>query len=364
MQTYLVGGAVRDQLLGLEPHERDWVVVGATPQQLQQLGFQQVGKDFPVFLHPKTREEYALARTERKSGNGYKGFEVHFNPSVTLTDDLVRRDLTINAIAEDSAGHLIDPFNGRKDIQQRILRHVSSAFAEDPLRVLRIARFWARFDYLGFTIAAETQQLLQQMVASGELQHLTPERVWKEWEKSLTTRSPQKFLELLVELNATEDVLPQLKVTGQQLEQLQNVAAASGDTQLRFASIFIGQPDDFQLTAFCQHLAIPNRYREAADLALQHQRLLNKPVPTSSEYFSLLNAIDYWRRPHRLIQFLNLRAALLQQTDTEAAESVKDAAAKAAAVDAGQILTQGFKGRAIGEELSRQRQLIFEQALA
>ncbi|WP_404399841.1 multifunctional CCA tRNA nucleotidyl transferase/2'3'-cyclic phosphodiesterase/2'nucleotidase/phosphatase [Idiomarina seosinensis] len=364
MQTYLVGGAVRDKLLGFEPHERDWVVVGATPGHMQEQGFQQVGKDFPVFLHPDTGEEYALARTERKSGSGYKGFDVHFDPSVTLADDLIRRDLTINAIAEDEEGHLIDPFDGRRDIQQRVLRHVSEAFTEDPLRVLRIARFWARFHCLGFSIAEQTKELLQQMVTSGELRHLTPERVWKEWEKSLTTPEPHKFLELLNQLNATEDVLPQLKVSQQQLTLLAKMSRASDDTELRFASVFIGQPDDFNLSVFCQRLAIPNRYRHAAELAFQYQLLLSKAKLSSSEYFDLLQAIDYWRRPHRLTQFLTLRFTLFLAPEKGFIEAVKTAAAEAASVGASEIVAKGFSGKAIGAELARQRRQVFEQKLA
>ncbi|MGL4984715.1 MAG: multifunctional CCA tRNA nucleotidyl transferase/2'3'-cyclic phosphodiesterase/2'nucleotidase/phosphatase, partial [Plesiomonas sp.] len=178
MQVYLVGGAVRDQLLGLPIHERDWVVVGSTPEDMLAKGYQQVGKDFPVFLHPQSREEYALARTERKQGLGYTGFVCHAAPDVTLEQDLIRRDLTINAIAQHSDGTLIDPYNGQRDLTQRLLRHISPAFSEDPLRVLRIARFAARFADFGFQIAPETQQLMRTMVAAGELNHLTPERVW------------------------------------------------------------------------------------------------------------------------------------------------------------------------------------------
>ena len=189
MQRYLVGGAVRDSLLGYPFHERDWVVVGATPEQMLALGYQQVGKDFPVFLHPDTKEEHALARTERKSGKGYTGFSVYAAPDVTLEQDLLRRDLTINAIAQADDGSLVDPFHGADDLKQKILRHVSDAFAEDPLRVLRVARFYARYAHLGFTVAPQTKQLMQQL--SSELDTLAAERVWQETAKALSEKTPQ-----------------------------------------------------------------------------------------------------------------------------------------------------------------------------
>ena len=190
MKTYLVGGAVRDQLLGLPVHERDWVVVGCMPTDLIKLGYQPVGRDFPVFLHPVTREEYALARTERKTGVGYYGFTCDFNPDVTLEDDLARRDLTINAMAMNEAGDLIDPYHGINDLHAKCLRHVSPAFIEDPVRVLRVARFAARFQQLGFTVAEETRVLMYTMVRRGELAHLVAERVWQEWQRSLTGTPP------------------------------------------------------------------------------------------------------------------------------------------------------------------------------
>lgn len=194
MKTYLVGGAVRDKLLDLPVKERDWVVVGATPEQMLQQGYMPIGKDFPVFLHPETKEEYALARTERKSGHGYAGFEFHTDVNVTLEQDLIRRDLTINAIAEDCDGTLIDPYHGQQDLKHGLLRHVSEAFTEDPVRVLRIARFNARFAELGFHVAPETEVLLKHMAQSGELNHLIAERVWAETCKALTEKYPSSFL--------------------------------------------------------------------------------------------------------------------------------------------------------------------------
>lgn len=210
MNTYLVGGAVRDKLLGLDVKDRDWVVVGADIDGMLAAGYQQVGSDFPVFLHPKTHEEYALARTERKSGKGYTGFVCDFTPDVTLEEDLQRRDLTVNAIAEAKDGTLIDPYHGQSDLQNRLLRHVSPAFIEDPLRVLRVARFAARFAHLGFTVAPETLSLMREIAESSELASLTAERVWKEWEKSLTYQHPEVFLQVLRDCGALAVVLPEI----------------------------------------------------------------------------------------------------------------------------------------------------------
>lgn len=210
MQTYLVGGAVRDELLGLAVKDRDWVVVGARPEELEAEGYQRVGADFPVFLHPHTKEEYALARTERKSGHGYTGFEVQFDPTVTLEDDLLRRDLTINAIAKSDSGELVDPYGGLADINNKQLRHISPAFREDPLRVLRVARFAARFASLGFEVATETRQLMRTMVDDGELQYLVHERVWQEMSRALLEPSPECFFRELRACGALKIILPEL----------------------------------------------------------------------------------------------------------------------------------------------------------
>ena len=210
MQTYLVGGAVRDARLNIATKDRDWVVVGSTPQQMLELGYQQVGADFPVFLHPQSKEEYALARTERKSGHGYAGFEVAFDASVSLEEDLLRRDLTINAMALSDDGTLIDPYGGEQDLNAGILRHVSDAFREDPLRVLRIARFAARFAHLGFTIAAETEALLGEMSQSGELEHLVAERVWAEMSRALSEPTPAEFFRVLKRVGALKVIFPEL----------------------------------------------------------------------------------------------------------------------------------------------------------
>ena len=211
-RTYLVGGAVRDELLGLDAAERDWVVVGSTPDEMLKRGFKQVGASFPVFLHPRTGEEYALARTEKKQGHGYHGFNVDFHPGVTLEEDLQRRDLTINAIARDEEGVLVDPYGGKRDLKHKVLRHVSSAFVEDPLRVIRVARFAARFAHLGFRVHESTLALMREITQSGELQHLAEERTWREIERSMQTGKPSAFVSVLRQCGALEVLLPEVNI--------------------------------------------------------------------------------------------------------------------------------------------------------
>jgi len=254
VKTYIVGGAVRDELLGLPVKDRDWVVVGATPEEMAARGFKPVGKDFPVFLHPATHEEYALARTERKSGRGYKGFNVHAAPDVTLEDDLRRRDLTINAIAKSEDGRLIDPFGGREDLKQGVLRHVSDAFAEDPVRILRVARFAARF---AFEIAPETMQLMRHMVSSGETDYLVPERVWQEFAKGLMEEQPQRMFEVLEACGLRERLLPELETQPEVL---------SGALAVRFALLCWALAED-EVETLCRRLRVPNEPRELALLA-------------------------------------------------------------------------------------------------
>ncbi len=254
MNVYLVGGAVRDALLGIKAGDRDWLVVGQTPEQLVAAGFTPVGSDFPVFLHPRTGEEYALARTERKTAPGYKGFVFHADSSVTLEQDLARRDFTINAIAQSEDGQLIDPYNGKRDLELRILRHVSPAFAEDPVRILRAARFMARFADLGFTIAPETLELMRQMVLDGEVNHLVPERVWQEIQSALRTKTPSAFLQTLRACGALAVILPEVNAlygvpqraefhpeidTGTHTEMVLDMAArlAPGDSIIGFAAL-------------------------------------------------------------------------------------------------------------------------------
>ncbi|MAC33387.1 MULTISPECIES: multifunctional CCA tRNA nucleotidyl transferase/2'3'-cyclic phosphodiesterase/2'nucleotidase/phosphatase [Idiomarina] len=369
MDVYLVGGAVRDKLLKLPVHERDWVVVGARAEELLNQGFQQVGKDFPVFLHPSTREEYALARTERKSGKGHTSFEVYASPDVTLEDDLARRDLTINAIAQSEGGEIVDPYNGVQDIKARKLRHVSEAFTEDPLRVLRVARFAARFAHLGFTVAEETEQLLRDMSASQELSHLVPERVWREWEKSLLTQTPAVFLALLKDIQALSQVLPGITADDSQLQRLQRTSAYSESATLRFASLFIEQATPESLKQFCRKLAIPNHYRDCALLARNHEYFITASVlPEKAQLTAILKNIDYWRRPEKLTQLLQLREAEFSQTKlsqniADQHEKLNSGAKEAAALNAQALQQQGYTGKALGDALHEQREQILAEAL-
>ncbi|MEM7280477.1 MAG: multifunctional CCA addition/repair protein [Pseudomonadota bacterium] len=339
MEIYLVGGAVRDQLLGQVPRERDWVVVGATPDDLLAKGFTQVGKDFPVFLHPKTQEEYALARIERKTGRGYGGFAVQADATVTLEQDLLRRDLTINAIAQTADGTLIDPYNGQEDINNRVLRHVSDAFVEDPLRVLRLARFAARFHQLGFSIAEETLLLLKAIVASGELDALVKERVWAETDKALSTNNPEVFFETLRECNALAVIFPEVERlwgvpqperwhpeidTG--VHTMMVVAAAaklSPDKEVRFAALThdLGKADTpkdilpnhrgheersvTRLNELCDRIGVPKSFRELGVLVARYHGLVHRAFELkATTILRLLNQTDAFRRPRRFAQFL------------------------------------------------------------
>lgn len=295
LKTYLVGGAVRDQLLGLPVQERDWVVVGATAKQMLDLGFSQVGKDFPVFLHPKTQEEYALARTERKQGRGYHGFTVHASKEVTLVEDLARRDLTINAIAQDENGQLVDPFNGQKDLEDRRLRHVSPAFVEDPLRVLRLARFAARF--ANFSVDEKTMALCQQMVHAGEVAHLTRERVWQEWQKVLLTDNPWRFIEVLVAAGAWAVIMPGCQQPSTDLQNLRRLAPQVKSTD-RFALLGLYLPLS-QWRQQLKMLALPKQIEELSTLV--HQLVANFDTAVSSE--DCLARLQQWDALRRVERF-------------------------------------------------------------
>ncbi|MGO4997979.1 multifunctional CCA addition/repair protein [Oceanisphaera sp. W20_SRM_FM3] len=378
MEIYLVGGAVRDALLGLPVVDRDYVVVGALPEQLLTLGYQQVGKDFPVFLHPKSKNEYALARTERKAGSGYTGFICDFGPDITLEEDLSRRDLTINAIAQDENGALYDPYGGQADIAARSLRHVSDAFNEDPLRVLRVARFAARFHDLGFTVADETQALMQQIAASGELSALTPERVWKETEKALACEQPQVFFEVLQSCGALKALYPeldklfsrQLQPTANQkphaLQALWHCTQLTADLVCRFAALTL-QLDVAALTDLCERSKVPTEHKELALLASRwHQRIhaLREPNRDNAEdILALFQETDSWRRPERFAQLL-----ICAQADWQASTAL-DASAEPypqrpqlwhwfqalQSITAGPFVAQGLKGPAIGEAIKQAR---------
>ncbi|HXI37260.1 MAG TPA: multifunctional CCA tRNA nucleotidyl transferase/2'3'-cyclic phosphodiesterase/2'nucleotidase/phosphatase [Burkholderiales bacterium] len=322
MKTYVVGGAVRDELLGLPVKDRDHVVVGATPDEMAKLGFKPVGKDFPVFLHPQTHEEYALARTERKSGRGYKGFAVYAAPDVTLEDDLRRRDLTINAMARAEDGALIDPFGGKKDLENKILRHVSEAFAEDPVRILRVARFAARF---GFKIADETMALMRTMVESGETDYLVPERVWQEFSKGLMEERPQRMFEVLEACGLRERLLPELETQPE---------ALSGSLAARFALLCWALAED-EVETLCRRLRVPNEPRELGLLASRNRAGLES-AKSPEELLELLKKTDAFRRPERFAELLEV--ARLQHADTGRIERAR---AAAAAIDAGAIAQRG-----------------------
>ena len=322
MQVYLVGGAVRDALLGLPVAERDWVVVGATPEEMEAGGFRAVGRDFPVFLHPETKEEHALARMERKTGPGYRGFSTEFSPRVTLAEDLQRRDLTVNAIAQAADGTLVDPYGGQADLRARILRHVSPAFSEDPLRVLRVARFAARFGSLGFTVAPETLALMKRMSAGDELTTLTPERLWRETERALAGSQPERYFAVLRSCGALERVLPELAALLQKSPQgamalaaLRAVTESGGEPPVRWA-VLAGELGSEQQQALNARLRTPNAYADLAALALRMATLLAAGHLSQERFLSLadnlmklLESSDALRRPERFQAWLRVYAA-------------------------------------------------------
>ncbi|MEI8054476.1 MAG: multifunctional CCA tRNA nucleotidyl transferase/2'3'-cyclic phosphodiesterase/2'nucleotidase/phosphatase [bacterium] len=297
MKIYLVGGAVRDQLLGLPVKERDWVVVGATPQEMLSLGFKKVGRDFPVFLHPKTHEEYALARTERKTGRGYTDFICYSDPSVTLEDDLKRRDLTINAIAQSPDGKIIDPYNGCRDLKKHILRHVSPAFAEDSVRILRVARFAARFN--DFKVHSQTNKLMQAMLVNGEVDALVPERVWQELQRALSENYPERFFTVLKNTLVLQKLFPEISAHFISVKRALICAVKlSEDVVVRFAAITYCLSSE-EVKYLCKKYKLPGSYKE---LSLLVNKLKNNLGKLSS--ITLLEHADAYRRPERFGQFL------------------------------------------------------------
>jgi tRNA nucleotidyltransferase (CCA-adding enzyme) len=397
MQIYLVGGAVRDKLLNRPVVDHDHVVVGAMPENLLALGYKPVGKDFPVFLHPRTGEEYALARTERKSGRGYHGFVFQADPTITLEQDLARRDLTINAIAADEHGALTDPYGGVRDIEARMLRHVSPAFVEDPVRVLRVARFAARFAPLGFAVAPETMTLMRQMVADGEVDHLVPERVWAETRKALGEPQPSAFLRVLRECGALAVLFPEVDAlygvpqraefhpeidTGVHVQMVLDAAAqlAPGDDVVGFCALThdlgkaLTPADEWPrhlghehrgvapLRALTTRLKVPTEHAALAELVCRehlnaHRAFELKPATV----LKLLGALDALRRPARLDTFLaaceaDKRGRLGHgDDDYPQAAYLRAARAAAAAVDAAGFVAQGLAGPAIGQAMERAR---------
>ncbi|CAI8794584.1 MULTISPECIES: multifunctional CCA addition/repair protein [unclassified Pseudomonas] len=396
MQIYKVGGAVRDRLLGKPVTDIDWVVVGASTEEMLAKGFRPVGADFPVFLHPRTGEEYALARTERKSGRGYGGFTFHASPEVTLEEDLIRRDLTINAMAEDDHGQLTDPYQGQRDLQARVLRHVSPAFAEDPLRVLRVARFAARYAALGFTVAPETLELMRQLSESGELQALTAERSWKEISRALMEEQPQVFIQVLRDCGALKVLLPEIDAlfgvpqpevhhpeidSGvHTLSVLHQAALHKQPLTVRWACLLhdlgkgLTPQDEWPRHIAHEHKglklikAVNNRFkapRDCQELALLvgeyhthgHRALELKP----STLLELLQSFDVYRRPQRFEEFIvacemDARGRKgLEQRSYPQADYLRGAATAARNVAVQPLLEQGFKGPELGEALKRER---------
>ncbi len=397
MKIYRVGGAVRDGLLGRTSSDVDFVVVGATPAQMLGEGYRPVGKDFPVFLHPHTNEEYALARTERKTAPGYHGFAFNADPSVTLEADLERRDLTINAMAEDADGRLVDPYGGARDLEARVLRHVSPAFAEDPVRVLRVARFLARFAPYGFSIADETMQLMRDMVAAGEVDHLVPERVWAETRKALSESTPSAFLRSLRECGALKILFPEIDAlygvpqraeyhpeidAGIHNEMVVDMAArlAPGDDLIGFCAMThdLGKaltPADelprhimheergvAPLQALAMRLRVPNEHAELGVLCCRLHLLAHRAFELRPQtLLGLIEKLDAFRKPARLEQFITVCAADkrgrlgMAESDYAQGDFLRAAFEAAVAVKAGEFVAAGLQGPAIAEAMRKQR---------
>ena len=411
MKVYLVGGALRDQLLGLPVKDRDWIVVGADPATLLSLGYQQVGKDFPVFLNPKTKEEYALARTERKAGAGYTGFICDFSSTITLEQDLIRRDLTINAMAQSEDGEIIDPYGGKQDLENRILRHISPAFSEDPLRVLRVARFAARYHSLGFKIASETLSLMTELAQSGELQHLTAERVWLETEKALNEKNPEIYFETLHKTDALRVLFPEIDAlygvpnpvkhhpevdsfihTMLVLKQAVNLTENNpilNQSAVRFAAIChdLGKaltpqnilPHHYgheqagikPTRSLCKRLKVPSYFQELAELTCEFHTHIHKAFELRAEtVITLFNRFDVWRKPQRFQEFLQVCLADtrgrtgFENKDYPQINYINQLLQTANEVDVQQVIADGFEKQEIRNELTKRRILAVKQTKA
>jgi tRNA nucleotidyltransferase (CCA-adding enzyme) len=395
MKIYLVGGAVRDYLLNRPVTEKDYVVVGATPEQMLAQGFKPVGQDFPVFLHPQTHAEYALARTERKVAPGYQGFQFHASPEVTLEEDLLRRDLTINAMAMDEGGTIVDPLGGQKDIQARQLRHVSEAFSEDPVRILRIARFYARFAEYGFTIAPATVRLMRAMVKNGEVDALVAERVWQEWQRALGEKNPEKFFQALRYCGALKKLIPELDLlygvpakpkyhpeidSGvHTCKVLQQAVQLSQDPQVRFAAVLhdlgkgltpVSQWPSHKghekqgvalVQQVCKRFKAPKDYAQLARLVTEFHGLCHRALELRpATIYDFLKQLDAFRRPQRFQQFL-----LACKADSQGrpgfehnaypqAQWLQDCVQAAQQVKVAELLDEGYKGPALGEQIRLQ----------
>ena len=367
MQIYLVGGAVRDKLLGLPVKERDWVVVGAQAQTLIARGYRQVGRDFPVFLHPDTQEEYALARTERKSGKGHQGFIVHSSPEVTLEQDLLRRDLTINAIAEDAGHQLIDPYDGLSDLKQHCLRHISPAFAEDPLRVFRVARFAARFHDLGFFIADETLQLMSQLCVGDELKFLSKERIWRETEKALACHSPQVYFDVLKQVGAIGFVSELFKhqSPSDQLNRLNQVH----NQQSRYIALCLlcvdadqnseAQTNSAKLQQLQEHFFASQNLQDICSLIVENNLLkLNTDTLNAEQIYQLIQRLDALRRPERLqelIKHMRHLENLFNEINMPSFEFLSFCIQQLTELKLDPASMQTLKGKAIGLALEKVR---------
>lgn len=405
MRTYLVGGAVRDKLLGLPIKDHDWVVTGATPDDMLNKGFTPVGKDFPVFLHPKTHEEYALARTERKTAAGYHGFQFHADSDVSLEQDVKRRDLTINALAEDEHGNIIDYVNGQKDLHNKILRHVSPAFAEDPVRILRIARFAARFSPLGFHVAGTTMKLMKNMVRNGEINALVPERVWQEMEKALREPAPEVFIEVLRECGALKVLFPEIdRLFGvpqpveyhpevdsgiHTLMVLQQSCLLSKDPVVRFAALThdLGKgttpkkilPHHYNheergyhlIVDLCKRYKIPNEYRQLAEITTRYHTHIHRAFEEKPKtLLKVLNKTDAFRKPERFEKFLLACIADshgrpgYEDYDYQQAPFFSRIRKEAAAINVQDIIKAGFEKKAISDELHKRRLTLIKKIKA
>lgn len=343
LQIYLVGGAVRDELLGKPVKEKDWVVVGSTPEEMITKGFQAVGKDFPVFLHPKTHEEYALARTERKTGKGYKGFHFYTSPDVTLEEDLIRRDLTINAMAKDDHGNIIDPHHGQQDLEAKVFRHVSPAFSEDPVRILRVARFATRFP--AFSVHPDTNALMKAMVKNGEVDALVSERVWKELSRALESEKPARFFDVLKACDALYVLFPEFKNPAWSLTEIQK---CNNNATIRFALLLYGLTES-EIKSLCKRLRAPVEFPELALLAEKHHHdylaLKNKDA---AHIWQIFKSCDAFRRPERFFDWVRA-CSIIHKTDYT--DLLQRALTAAKSVDTKQLLDLNLKGPAFAEKM-------------